>query len=66
MTPTLSLALCLVGSLIAMIGGGVLWVLTGMRDEMRALREELGALARRVGEHDSFIAALKIKEKLED
>lgn len=54
MTPA---ALAAIGMLAAALQGLTLLVLTWMRDDIRSL-------VRRVGEHDAFITALKMREKI--
>lgn len=64
----LAIALGLVSLLGTALLGLILWVLTGIRDEARETRKELSVkidrLFTRVGEHDSFIAALKATKVL--
>lgn len=52
MNPTLAVALGLIALLGSSLLAMVLHVLTGIRDDLRGL-------TKRVGEHDSFIVALK-------
>ncbi len=54
MTPVLALAIAILGALSSALLALILFVLHGIRDD-------LGRLGRRVGEHDSFIAAYKLQ-----
>jgi hypothetical protein len=57
-TAALAVALCLLGGLLSILGTVCVWILTGMRDDLRAL-------SKRVGEHDAFITAFKMQKLTE-
>jgi len=60
MTAELAIALGLIALLGSSLLGGILWILTGIRDDWRSMGVKLDRLVSRVGEHDSFITAWKM------
>lgn len=61
MNPALAVALGLIALFGSSLLGMILYVLTGIRDEIRDHKRDLAMLIRRVAEHEGYFAALKMQ-----